>query len=51
MVYSTCLLIKARLESDKTRTAERAALQIQVYMIKKLRKKFFFVGFSRSIFR
>lgn len=31
MVYSTCLLLKSRLESEKHRTAERAALQIQVY--------------------
>lgn len=30
LVFSTCLLLKSRLESEKVRTSERAALQIQV---------------------
>jgi tetratricopeptide (TPR) repeat protein len=30
MVYSTCLLLKSRLENERTRTAERSVLQLQV---------------------
>lgn len=30
LVFSTCLLLKSRLEAEKQRTAEKGVLQIQV---------------------
>jgi hypothetical protein len=34
LVFSTCLLLKSRLEAERHRTAEKAVLQIQVFLKK-----------------